>query len=197
MAVLRRKGRTRSAVLLLICCEGAKTEVQYFEEYKSKSSRVHVAVISPSENRSAPSRLVQTAKAAMRALLFETGDQAWLVLDEDRWAGKQLAILHQEGRRSKLREARSNPNFHIWLLAHFEPIGSVFRKEEIDFRLRNHMSGFDKVNLKVGKLHPNVGIAIENSRTVDVERQVLPGCTRVYLLMEAISDLRNPVPDLG
>jgi len=89
MAKLRRKGKTREAKLLLICCEGAETEPQYFAHWAQHFPRVNILVVTPSENRSAPEYIVQLAKHHMRKLKFEEGDDAWLVTDRDRWPGNR------------------------------------------------------------------------------------------------------------
>ena len=100
MAKLRRKGRTREAKLLLICCEGAETEPQYFAAWAYDFPRVKICVRSPPNDQSAPAHVIEHAKHQMRKLRFENSDEAWLVVDRDRWPGKQLAILHQESTRA-------------------------------------------------------------------------------------------------
>jgi hypothetical protein len=193
MAKLRRKIQTRSAALMLICCEGAKTEIQYFEEWEKQFPRVKVNVFSPPKDASAPSRLADTIKKSMRAQRFQTGDQAWLVLDQDQWPGKQLAILHQQVKSAKLLEARSNPSFEIWLLAHFEDIGTALRADEIVQRLRQHLGSYNKKNnLDMIKFLPCVESAIANAQRADINKHVTPGATRVFLLMQAIAALIAP-----
>jgi hypothetical protein len=197
MARLIRKGKTRSAALMLICCEGAKTEIQYFEEWEKQFPRVKVSVFSPPNDASAPSHLVSAIKTAMRAQRFETGDQAWVVLDQDRWHGKQWTIFHQQLKSAKLMEARSNPCFEIWLLAHFESIGKEITKDEIALRLRSHLGGFNKSKLDVSKFLPYLETAIENSSAADINKSVGVGTTRVFLLMQAIAALIAPATLTG
>jgi hypothetical protein len=192
MAKLRRKLQTRSSALMLICCEGAKTETHYFEAWERQFPRVKVRVFSPPEDASAPARMADAIKKAMRAQRFQTGDQAWLVLDQDRWQGKQWAALHQQVKSAKLLEARSNPCFEIWLLAHFEEIGTTISKGEIERRLRQHLNGYNKSQLDMSKFLPLVELAMENAQRVDINKEVRHGATRVFLLMQAIAVLIAP-----
>lgn len=177
---------------MLICCEGAKTEIQYFETWKRQFSRVKVSVFSPPENASAPSRLVDEIKTAMRAQRFQPGDQAWLVLDRDRWHGKQRSNLHQQVKSAKLLEAKNNPCFEIWLLAHFKEIGAAISSGEIKQRLRLLLGEFNKRKLEMSKFLPFVQIAMANAERADVKNDVGQGSTRVFLLMQAIATLIAP-----
>ena len=190
MAKLRRKGKTWDATLLLICCEGAETEPQYFSLWEDNFPRVKVLIVSPDGHRSAPSHVLETAKKQMRSMRFEKDDQTWIVTDRDRWQGKQMALLHQESRRSRFRLATSNPNFHLWLLAHFEPIGGPLKKLDIDARLRGYLQGFNSSNLDVEQFEPRIGTAIANSEAADkAALEVGPGETRVYLLVRELKRL--------
>ena len=192
MAKLRRKGKTRSAALMLICCEGAETEIQYFGAWAQEYPRVKVSIFSPPNNASAPSHLVDEIKSKMREHRFEAGDQAWLVLDEDRWQGKQRSNLHQQIKSAKLQEVRSNPCFELWLLAHFEPIGTPLKKAQAVARLRHNLGGFNSANLNMPAFLTRVNLAVANAQAVDTNQGVQPGVTRVYRLMHAIAELIAP-----
>lgn len=187
MAKLRRKGKTRQATLLLICCEGAETEPQYFARWSAASARVKVVIVSPHANRSAPSHVLEAAKVQMRRLRFEKDDQTWIVTDRDRWPGQQMGLLHSESKRGSFQLATSNPNFHLWLLAHFEPIGQSLKKAEIDERLRAYLGGFNSSNLNISQFSSGVDQAIIHAKRVDLPGpEVAPGRTRVYLLVQEL-----------
>ena len=122
-ATYARRGPQREPYdLVLIVCEGAKTEPYYFEGLKRvwrlSNANVHVR----SAGASDPPNLVAYALEQLQASDSDY-DRAFCVFDRNTHAGFTPA-LHQiaqsaEGRAGKLEAIVSWPCFEVWVLLHF------------------------------------------------------------------------------
>jgi hypothetical protein len=116
-----RRGPQREPYdVVLIVCEGAKTEPFYFEglrrAWRLSSANIHVR----SAGYSDPPNLVAHALEALRNGDY---DRAFCVFDRDSHAGfdQALAQIAQspEGHAGRLDAVVSWPCFEIWILLHF------------------------------------------------------------------------------
>jgi hypothetical protein len=107
--------------LVLIVCEGEKTEPYYFEGLKRAWRLSNANIRVRSAGASDPLSLVKFALAEMRS--GDDYDRAFCVFDKDTHAsfGQALQQISQspEGRRGRLKEIVSWPCFEIWVLLHF------------------------------------------------------------------------------
>lgn len=120
IADLKRRGpRKEPYDLVLIVCEGAKTEPFYFQELCDhyQLSTANIKVI-PGEGND-PVSVVRTAKKQQKAEthLGEKYDRIYCVFDRDEHANYREGCQHAE--REKFVCALSIPCFEYWLLLHF------------------------------------------------------------------------------
>jgi hypothetical protein len=118
-------------------------------------------------------------------------DEAWLVVDMDRWTEDQMAQLYAWSQeRDNYGLALSNPNFEYWLLLHFEDGKSIGSSRECSDRLKRYMPEYEKgINARMFTLD-KITEAIHRGKVRDI-----PPCTdwprslgntTVYKLVENI-----------
>lgn len=116
----RREAQREPYDVVLIVCEGAKTEPYYFEGLKRawRLSSANVHVHSP--GASDPPNLVAYALAQLRKADY---DRAFCVFDRDAHAGFAAALQQiaqsAEGQAGRLEAVVSWPCFEVWVLLHF------------------------------------------------------------------------------
>ena len=117
----RPLGERRYRRLFIIATEGAVTEPQYFQLFNSLCPDVHVEWAPDRSHDSAPQQVLQRMRAYLKANTLQKSDEAWLVVDRDKWPDAQLLPLHQWSQEhAQYGLAVSNPRFEYWLLLHFE-----------------------------------------------------------------------------
>jgi hypothetical protein len=150
----RPRGNKQRRRLILILCEGSRTEPNYFSALKQayrehlRDSGTQLTVIPGGEDRTSPTRLLNSAEteAGKNDIDTRAGDQVWCVFDTESsrppdWLTRLLATPH------KLRAslAISNPAFEYWYLLHFEQTDRPFMGvEELFDYLRKHIPRYDK-----------------------------------------------------
>lgn len=179
----RTPHRDRKPIILIVC-EGKKTEPEYFQGLLLDCKNATVA-IRIAKKHGVPATLVDEAKTLMTQGQYSS---VWCVFDVDNHPN--LAYAKQKARDNGIDLAISNPCFELWLLIHFtDPSGSHDRKE-ITRRLKVHLPGYDK-GVEYETLKPGHANAVKRARRLD--KQALkcgtPDCnptTGVYRLVEAI-----------
>ena len=115
----RKSGARRRRAVIYIVCEGAKTEVNYFLNYKTRYSNIDIRPI-VSKHKSAL-HLVQRAEETLKREPYypEDGDQIWCVFDRNGNSNEELREATQFASRKGYSIAYSNPSFELWFLLHF------------------------------------------------------------------------------
>ena len=148
-----RRGPEREPYdVVLIVCEGAKTEPFYFEglrrAWRLSSANIHVR----SAGASDPPNLVAHALASLR----EGGyDRAFCVFDRDSHAGfhqaQERIAQSPEGQDGRLRAVVSWPCFEVWILLHFVMTTGAFVAgggrsacEQVIRQIARHLPGYAK-----------------------------------------------------
>lgn len=109
-------GRQTSSVILIVC-EGEKTEPNYFKGFPVPKDIRQIYGIGMD-----PLRLVQEAVNLQRSYRREHGydyGQVWCVFDRDEVSLERFRQALQLARTSNFQIAYSNPAFEIWYLLHF------------------------------------------------------------------------------
>lgn len=157
----RKQNQRTSHDRILIVCEGAKTEPNYFNEIR-QSYRLPTAnvVVQAGGLGTAPLQVVQYAKK-----LFEKGDsnrriqprafeQVFAVFDRDdhdsyfdalalaeSWDGR----LRNDAKQSiRFQAIASVPSFELWLLLHFEEVHAPLHRDQVLAHLCRHLPGYTK-----------------------------------------------------
>ncbi len=117
----------RDASLFVIACEGARTEIDYFQGVRDliHSPRLKIEIL----ERPASSVGDSSARHVLNYLLerkktigTKDGDQFWMVIDRDPQSLKiaMLTDVFTQADQAGCKIALSNPCFEIWLILHFE-----------------------------------------------------------------------------
>jgi hypothetical protein len=170
----RRPPRYEPRACVLVVCEGAKTEPQYFNglRHKLRLSTLEVEVVGK-ECGSAPVSVVREAvrlrKERLADHLWPDYDEIWCVIDVE--APQPHATLQQALRQAAdngLNVALSNPCFEYWYVLHFERVGSSFNsKAEVVRRLKKHLPRYRESDEDVFEtVYPHTDKAIKNAKNV-------------------------------
>lgn len=164
----RLKSKRQAPANYLIVCEGKKTEPNYFNGLKRKINEKYgnkVDVLIPNidvkgTGMNTTSLVKYTQKTVNHA--NKVYGQVWVVFDKDDYNDEQFdsAIKNCD-----YNVAWSNPNFEVWLLAHFKKVNRYISKDDVLQELskefqkkglgdytKNDTNIFDKVTSE-GKLH--------------------------------------------
>ena len=189
----RRNPERRKKKIFTVVTEGRNTEPEYFRIFKSKNLDAHIN-LSKRDNKSAPKYLLQEIKRNIERIELKSTDEAWIVLDRDRWGESQLNELFNWAKnRKNCHIAISNPSFEFWLLLHFEEGNGVNSRSECETRLSNYLNREYKKSIDGRKFTPErISTAIDNAKKrytmSSVQRGLIvsPRQTTVYKLVESI-----------
>jgi len=203
-----RSVRTRRCKnILVIVCEGEKTEVQYFESFRKRNSGVNIKPIHG--KCTDPKNIVKFANKCIDkwGINFKEGDGIWCVFDVDENRDEAIKDAVKQAENNTIQVALSNPCFELWYLLHFEYIRSQISRVEAYERLReDFIQGYEK-NMKVyDRLLEKLPGAIKNSKElnkmheddhVDLFTKESNPSSQVYKLVEFINELykKNIVED--
>lgn len=130
----RLKSKRQAPANYLIVCEGKKTEPNYFNGLKRKINEKYgnkVDVLIPNidvkgTGMNTTSLVKYTQKTVNHA--NKVYGQVWVVFDKDDYNDEQFdsAIKNCD-----YNVAWSNPNFEVWLLAHFKKVNRYVSKDDV------------------------------------------------------------------
>ena len=203
-----RKSKLKSKRLApanyLIVCEGKQTEPNYFNGLKKKINEKYgnkVDVLIPNidikgTGMNTTSLVKYTQKTVNHA--NKVYGQVWVVFDKDDYNDEQFNSAIDN---CNYNVAWSNPNFEIWLLAHFKKVSRYvskddvlqelskeFQKNELGDYAKNDIDVFDKVTSE-GKLHT----AIKNCEYMeelnkDGQASQKNPMTKVYKIVDELKE---------
>lgn len=171
----------------LISTEGDQTEPQYFSMLNKMSKSVVKCL--NNLHGSSPLQILKVIKEYIKKKGLGKNDEAWLVVDRDKW---EFGDLNELVKWSKEKEnynlALSNPKFEYWLLLHFEEGKKISSSKNCSERLKKYLPNYNK-EIQVGKIKPGILEAISRAQKKDT-----PKCltwpehtgTTVYRLVEKI-----------
>lgn len=183
---LRRGGPIRQPYdRVLIVCEGAKTEPNYFNEIRilERLSSAHVVII-PSTLGTDPLNVVKSAIEEFEKT--RAYDKVFVVFDRDDHLTYDNAIAKAEATDGKLRndEKRavpfkaivSVPSFEFWLLLHFEDVQAWLHRDEVMRRLRQHIPNYEKgMDNTFAVTRPSLEIATQRAARLKERNSRRPG----------------------
>ncbi len=164
---LTRRGPTRSGNLVLVVCEGRKTEQNYFRSTKNRWKIGRLTIAAANES-TAPINIVE--KAVARRDEFKERkriefDQVWCVFDHDEHETFDKALT--EAAKNNIQVAFSIPCFEFWYLLHFEYTTRPFRDfSEVARQLKKHLASYNKDTDYTEQLFPRMEEAIANALKV-------------------------------
>lgn len=200
----RLKSKRQAPANYLIVCEGKKTELNYFNGLKKKINEKYgnkVDVLIPNidikgTGMNTTSLVKYTQKTVNHA--NKVYGQVWVVFDKDEYNDEQFNSAIDN---CNYNVAWSNPNFELWLLAHFKKVNRYvskdvvlqelskeFQKKSLGDYNKNDTNIFDKVTSE-GKLHT----AIKNCEYMeelnkDGQASQRNPMTRIYKIVDGLKE---------
>ena len=200
----RRPGNRIPGQCILIVCEGAETEPNYFESLRRylKLSTIRVAII---DRAGAPIGVIEEAQA--QAKKRKRGirnnptntpqiEAIWCVFDVEnphynQTFDRAVQIADQNG----FRLAISNPAFEFWYVLHFEHTTRPFSDgNDIKKYLERHLPGYHPAMSVFDALISSTQIAVRNAKQI-LENHPQSDCrfpnpsTLVHLLVEKMIEM--------
>ena len=201
----RRKGAIREPYdVVLIVCEGEKTEPGYFDGLKRahRLSSAHIKIVSGEG-----SDPVSIVKHARRELEQDGYDRAFCVFDRDGHVNYQEALdlvaNSAPGRKGRLAAITSVPCFEIWVLLHFVYSAAPFSAsggrsacDNVVRAIRGHMPGYQKALANLyEQLQPRVDNAVTNGNRLaqhNLDTRSENPATKVHELVKYLRELKKP-----
>jgi hypothetical protein len=192
----------------LIVCEGAVTEVRYFEAFPVRKD-VHVAV--RGEGKNTLSLIEAAVVHATRAVLDEAPyDEVWVVYDHDDFGADRFNRAADEiraiddSRPEHWQAAWSHQAFEVWYLLHFQFFDGQLHRHLVNKKLgellQQHCgrTGYRKNDPQLyNLLLPHQPRALKHAEQLARKHRVDPfgdtppaqanPCTQVYRLVEALN----------
>lgn len=159
----------RDSRLFVIACEGEKREKEYFEELNSKSQRIKIKILEPSEDesgKSAPKWVLDRAVRYIDEFSLAKDDSLWFVMDVDNWEDSDLRNIQKEcDKNQNWYLALSNPCFEVWLFMHMADILSTDAATCKELKSQLHTISKGGYNPK--KYIENINVAIQAAQGLD------------------------------
>ena len=178
----------RDSSFFVIVCEGAKTEINYFENFQRiEQQRVKIRTFAPNENKSSPKWVLDQGVSIVEELGLNENDQVWFVTDKDRWRFEDLNLIETACQNQiNWNFVISNPCFEVWLHAHVQDLEEISEGSSCQ-HLKHEFDQF-RVNKMYVKPLQNLKLAIKRAKKVDNPDHFMPDPlrTRVYLLVEEL-----------
>jgi RloB-like protein len=172
--------------LFVIATEGFKTEIKYFEQFKSEeyynNQSVFIEVLKRLTTDSSPAVVIKQLNNFSKEFNLKEGDELWMVIDRDKqsWSTQQIAEVARLCVQKRYGFALSNPCFEFWLLLHRKDISeySSAVREELFRNLKTGNRGrveieliaicgtYNKSNLNVDDYLPHVNVAIQRAEAL-------------------------------
>ena len=200
----RLKSKRQAPANYLIVCEGKKTEPNYFKGLKRKINErfghkvdVKIPDIDVKGTGMNTTSLVKYTQKTVNHANKVYG-QVWVVFDKDDYNDEQFDSAIDN---CNYNVAWSNPNFELWLLAHFKKLNRYVSKDDVLQELskefqkkglgdytKNDTNIFDKVTSE-GKLHTAIKNC-EYMEELNKEGQASQRnpMTKVYKIVEGLKE---------
>lgn len=143
--IARKAGRKRPYDRMLIVCEGAKTEVNYFTAIRREKRlpNADIAIV-PSDYGTAPLQIVEYA--IDRFEQSKAFDRVYVVFDRDDHGSYHNALAKADATDGTLKNdlkakipfkaIPSVPNFELWVLLHFRDVLAPIHRDEVYAELK-------------------------------------------------------------
>lgn len=182
--------------IVLIVCEGAETERQYFKKFAThhKNSRIEVKV---ADKTGVPFSLVKAAKQFKRESEIAAKrqrdqnlayDSVWCVFDVDEHPN--LHDARQTAAANGIYLAISNPCFELWLVLHMREPPGMKHRHDIQDLLKSLVADYDK-HVDFDRYAPGYPAAVIRAKRLDNQARLdndlgRNPTTNVYELTELI-----------
>lgn len=172
--ISRRKPTKQPNKVILIVCEGKKTEKKYFQMLKECLNLISISIEILSSRHPTPSQVVKHAKQKAKEL--GECDEIYCVFDRDTHKDFDKALDEAKKTRLKNFEAIvSDPCFEFWILLHFTKITPNFSTNQSPCEalqkhktFKQHFPNYNKSNYDFDDIIANhLNTAIENANGIN------------------------------
>lgn len=151
---------------ILIVCEGAKTEPNYFKKFPVNNARLEVKIKGAGYNTVS---LVKMASELKEKALADKKpyNQVWCVFDKDSFTDEQFNSAVLTANNHDIRVAYSNEAFELWYLLHYDYHDAAIRRNDYIKKLNEKIKPvkYKKNSEDMYKiLIKNQAIAIDNAK---------------------------------
>ncbi|RTJ57526.1 RloB family protein [Campylobacter jejuni] len=166
-----RKPKRQENEVILIVCEGEKTEKNYLNRLKDFFNLSNVSINIISGKDSDPLKIVKFAKEKNKGNSY---DKIYCVFDKDTHSDFNKA--RQECEKYKFEAITSNPCFEFWILLHFTYTTKSFStnspcNELIESDLKKHIKDYKKDYNFTNIIKQNLNTAIANTQKANKEAE--------------------------
>ncbi len=181
-----RKTRRKENEVILIVCEGEKTEKNYLNQLKDFFRLSNVSINIISSKKPDPSQIVEFTKEKNKD---DSYDKVYCVFDKDTHSNFNEA--KQKCEKYNFEAIISNPCFEFWILLHFEYTTKSFGTNSpcsklIDNDLKKYIKDYTKNYNFANIIKQNLDIAIANAQKVNKEAEN-NNCTSSYTFMDKLA----------
>lgn len=113
----------RDASRIIISCEGAQTEPNYFKHFQRVSRKLNLTIVEHSTDNptlSAPKWVLARAIEHVEKIELNDDDEVYLVMDVDHYEENDFRELYKICKEKKWHLILSNPCFEVWPYMHFK-----------------------------------------------------------------------------
>ncbi len=174
--ISRRKPTKQPNKVILIVCEGKKTEKKYFQMLKECLNLISISIEILSSRHPTPSQVVKHAKQKAKEL--GECDEIYCVFDRDTHSDFNEALA--KAKKMKLKNATleaivSDPCFEFWILLHFTKITPTLSTSQSPCEalqkhktFKQHFPNYNKSNYDFDDIIANhLNTAIENANEIN------------------------------
>ncbi|MBT0826311.1 RloB family protein [Campylobacter lari] len=166
-----RKTRRKENEIILIVCEGKKTEKNYLNQLKDFFELTNVSINIISSKNSSPLQIVKFAKEKSKGNSY---DKIYCVFDKDTHSDFDKA--RQKCKKYKFEAIASNPCFEFWILLHFTYTTKSFStnspcNELINTCLKKYIKDYTKNYDFTNIIQQNLNAAIANAQKANEEAE--------------------------
>ncbi|MBF0529721.1 MAG: RloB domain-containing protein [Deltaproteobacteria bacterium] len=205
----RPEKNLKEQLRILIVCEGAKTEPNYFKAFRTEGPLSALEVIGLGKNTLS---LVKDAvdRKKQAKVDKEDFDEVWCVFDRNSFDQENVNLAFDTANKNQIKIAFSNEAFELWYLLHFSYYDSSLSRNQYQDKLTELLKFKYEKNMKDIYFHLiNLQInAINNAKKLlgkyynepnpinhpEVETRTLTSvlnhnpCTTVHELVEVLND---------
>ncbi|ENQ9243452.1 TPA: RloB family protein [Pseudomonas aeruginosa] len=177
---------------VLIVCEGARTEPNYFKSFRVYKD-CHIV--------GSGSNTLSVVKEAIRLKKENSYSEAWCVFDRDSFPASRVKAALNLAERNNIKCAFSNESFELWYVLHFEYLDTQITRADYCKKLTNLLGKkYEKNNASIyEEILDRQDQALKFAKKL--EKKILPNgaCpansypyTTVYKIVERLNKLAKP-----
>lgn len=124
-----KTGKKEQLPIILIVCEGERTEPNYFDQFEVTNITI--------DPRGIGDNTIRLVKYAINESKRNDYDQVWCVFDKDSFPKDNFNNAVQLAQNNDFGIAYSNESFELWYILHFEYLNSQITRDQYIKKLNN------------------------------------------------------------